>query len=1053
MRLQDLLGLDAEWFPWPDRLTCTLDILMHLPRSVFSKKQLELFLWLLSVNGIHGAPSVASMGEWCSNAQRLYGIDTLCYDGPLGHRYYVNSLSQIIAQEMSNPRVRPHLHFLPEDSGPRLSEARQAKRWLEEIPPELTTQSVRVGQHDFYLFEPTLVRGNQLCIPMRWFTRDDQTFAKCWGLEQVYLDQGAIGWRAVVKENLVYNANDLMMPFPELNQAIVAHPDYWKYIHDPDNADEEQRIRPWSYTHAGENRWRKAAQHAGASRVVAFPIWLYCDDTSGNLSKKWNCHNSWLFTPAGLPRSEAAKEYNVHFLCTSNLAPPLEMLDGIAEQLDDAQRDGIKAWDCEDNKPIIVIPVVLALLGDNPMQSEMASHIGLNGKMFCRVCKVSGDKGRGIPIPDFVPSQATTAATPSQMPVPSAVEREGILAAIVRRLKNFLSAHNPLRTRDETRNTLRSYWADATALGNMKGIEGKQTTTGIKDTFQQHFLNQLFDAPRAPPPGVPKQGALNAVVERLLGTKSVDEMINPVWRLKGLDAHQDTPVEILHVVLLGFVKYFWRDVVKNQVPKTDEAAREILISRLNSVDVSGLGISPLAGGTLVKYGNSLVGRDFRAIAQVAPFVLKGLVSEPCYEAWKALSRLVPLVWQPEIPNIDEHLNQLHYEINQFLIRTARWTPGWFNKPKFHIIVHLPNHIQRFGPAILFATEAFESFNSVIRAKSVHSNRQAPSRDIALAFAQGNRVRHLLSGGFVLKVTRDCFHRDARTKITTTPPTFSQNMNHWKRTGPGAMSLLEYPITSYLGLLPRSTRNPAIPYSATQSSRISPNASSPGDLFWPCSACVLQSDDACTVNSFVLARDLAGTFVGRVLEILQRQNDFSGDPVALLIQRYTRPPMASSYGMPYLEGTPQSCVTRYSDVLCTVNTQHACAELGCSNTGTETIREERHTSTKTRKILVHHYPPDNPWQEVLNMAQMRDARHLQPFGIVSPALVQETELRESANAHYVQKLSKKAASDLKKSMDGILGIKKTRKRRRVAEPAPPTTAHPLRNPVIDALRRT
>jgi len=47
---------------------------------------------------------------------------------------------------------------------------------------------------------------------------------------------------------------------------------------------------------------------------------------------------------------------------------------------------------------------------------------------------------------------------------------------------------------------------------------------------------------------------------------------------------------------------------------------------------------------------------------------------------------------------------------------------------------------------LFATEAFESFNTIIRAKNIHSNRQAPSRDIALAFTQANRIRHLLSGG-------------------------------------------------------------------------------------------------------------------------------------------------------------------------------------------------------------------------------------------------------------------------------------------------------------------
>lgn len=61
---------------------------------------------------------------------------------------------------------------------------------------------------------------------------------------------------------------------------------------------------------------------------------MYCDDTSGNVSKKWNEHNSFLFTPAGLSRSETHVEFNIHFLSTSNIAPPLEMLDGILDQLE-----------------------------------------------------------------------------------------------------------------------------------------------------------------------------------------------------------------------------------------------------------------------------------------------------------------------------------------------------------------------------------------------------------------------------------------------------------------------------------------------------------------------------------------------------------------------------------------------------------------------------------------------------------------------------------------------------------------------------------------------
>jgi len=141
---------------------------------------------------------------------------------------------------------------------------------------------------------------------------------------------------------------------------------------------------------------------------------------------------------------------------------------------------------------------------------------------------------------------------------------------------------------------------------------------------------------------------------------------------------------------------------------------------------------------------------------------------------------------------------VEHAIKHFLLKTAQWTCAWFNKSKFHIILHLPKHIRRFGPAILFATEAFESFNAVIRAKSIHSNRQAPSRDIGMAFAQGNRVRHLLSGGYFIPAHLLSTPLDKASELPHSEMLIPSN---WHTVGPGPLHLIDadQTVQSYLGL--------------------------------------------------------------------------------------------------------------------------------------------------------------------------------------------------------------------------------------------------------------
>ena len=61
------------------------------------------------------------------------------------------------------------------------------------------------------------------------------------------------------------------------------------------------------------------------------------------------------------------------------------------------------------------------------------------------------------------------------------------------------------------------------------------------------------------------------------------------------------------------------------------------------------------GQTLVQYAGSLTGHDFRAIAQVTPYVLYDLALTECFQAWLALCHLILRIWQPEILDICSYI--------------------------------------------------------------------------------------------------------------------------------------------------------------------------------------------------------------------------------------------------------------------------------------------------------------------------------------------------------------------------------------------------------------
>jgi hypothetical protein len=214
----------------------------------------------------------------------------------------------------------------------------------------------------------------------------------------------------------------------------------------------------------------------------------------------------------------------------------------------------------------------------------------------------------------------------------------------------------------------------------------------------------------------------------------------------GFDGVKDTPVEILHVALLGFVKYLARDILGGK--KLNPNQKKELAARLESFNTQGLNIPPINGKSFVNHIKSLVGKEFKILVQAAPFIFFQFLEPERKAIWTALCQLVPFIFITKIDNMEEYLTRLNICIKNFIYHAIKTTAQWVNKPKFHHLLHLPESIRRFGPATLFATEKFESFNGVLRNASIHSNRQSPGRDIAITFDNYYTHRFLLSGGYM-----------------------------------------------------------------------------------------------------------------------------------------------------------------------------------------------------------------------------------------------------------------------------------------------------------------
>ena len=79
--------------------------------------------------------------------------------------------------------------------------------------------------------------------------------------------------------------------------------------------------------------------------------------------------------------------------------------------------------------------------------------------------------------------------------------------------------------------------------------------------------------------------------------------------------NRSTPVEVLHTMGLGAIKYLLEELM----PKMNARQKKEILARLRAFNTSGMQVKLY--GNVCQYYQSFLGRDFKAWAQMAIFII------------------------------------------------------------------------------------------------------------------------------------------------------------------------------------------------------------------------------------------------------------------------------------------------------------------------------------------------------------------------------------------------------------------------------------------------
>ncbi|KAF9013807.1 hypothetical protein BDZ89DRAFT_1166951 [Hymenopellis radicata] len=947
----------SDWWPYPSKQMFLLDMLDNMPRQRLSEDHLKSILWVMRESGTPSVPTLSALRTLQKKLAKQFALEPQPHTSSLGNHFYMNHPGKLFAMDWSNPLVRQHIRVYPEISS-TVSETYQAAKWLEESSPTdlspmwANWKSSADRHRHFYVDELTLSDSGYV-IPLRWVSIANI----------VYADVLRVDFEDRTFSVRIRKVDD-RIPALSLRRNLLD-------LQAGAGGD-------WNLTKIAEYSPTKFFK-PNSLREIAKGRPLFClrtvpwsDDVSGNVSKQYNAHTNIYATNGNLPHRLLAQEYFIRSCSTSSHASSSEQFVAFTEDL--KENVWHEAYDCELEEDILFQIIAHFLPADNPQQSETSSHIGVNGSLNCRRDLTGGsdahketDEGyKSLYSPgddreceqtiQCIRWQVWLACLGKPKAVEQAQTQSGVkdkiaqhwIELVLQRAKNLeeYRIKDP-QTRDPRLNS-----------SSLKGDARKELVGALKSTMQTELWDWVIQQPS-------EAYAKLANDDPGRHDLRAGDHFNALLVLRGIDPHRDTPGEILHTYLLGNDKYVWHDTSKTW---SKENERTFAV-RLDSCDILGLSIPPPRASYLVQYKNSLIGKHFKALQQLA-----------------ATGDLAAYLWFPEINDMNCYLKDLQVLIDNLLDAWAVVDPRRIlTKIKLHVLTHLPEDIRRLGPAVIFATEVFECFNAVFRMCSIFSNHLAPtpSRDISTDLGQMERFKHIASGGYWKAETG---YVRAGPKVISF---LEQNVQFQRRLGWTDPDLIKPGLVKRFG---RDKRNSSTWSSHVEGLRLGASVAASTSLWDECSVVVAVSQDLCRAKSWVFFKGSdKSTLTGRIIKILMRSGKTSESTQAqVLIEQFRIAEHRDTrLNMPILIRTEERTVHIVSpvDILFDFNTQHDCVSGACViGDSTEYIRQERKATDTLKQCIIH----TDTGRYHLNMHGLHNAhliRKALPYDLVKPIPLQ------------------------------------------------------------------